>query len=882
MLTLSTENTLMKRAVRRPPLKGVLIPPPHRLYAFFLLPFFPLLAATLLATTLLATTPSAADDAAEPNVKRAQAQKGHVFTSDDLVFDTVSMEESETAPKLTHHNTISITANYSTDNLSRRFSRFYEPVQISVGTTKSGYPLPIDEDDIRNFNQVLDQTNINYYGRKKFLEQGFLSVNFGDYDDFIHAYQRIEERGLAPFITSDSVLHLYQLHLSAILSDLEEFTLASDLENLTQAFVNEFDGHLSEVFSVRLNLPAPSSNPSDVDETAAKDLERKRVDLAFQEKLYATGLAYFSTALALIDSEAKIHPAIEDLVRQELALIQSRPGKQLSPILGSEVDYRLFQPLVQPLVQPHKPRSQGYHNALTWYRNMPIAVTTAIMVPDTVQEPASDSVPNQTSRIQPILAATIVGFLGEMELQTSAILRGELTREKMRGYKIWERMVSIYGYFDGTSLEIGPVDLITTLRKVFPKQEFSPLLLNEEDSFHEFMQELQSSIPALTDDSSTKAFYLFGTSSYPEEEIFHALTHPLVKPRPRGRSFTTFYAEKDNHYLRAYPRGLDLLSVLGIQRAAEILESENDANYPNYSSQIEARRKKIAMFTAQDWHQNRYWSWLYVLKTLIQSRPSTGDRDQQSGFMLSDSWQDRKVHTALSSSIAMHQTPGPFTRSDYSKESETRPSTAEADSKVSRPHIRRGAYHERKRRGEIEKKELAAGYVDPLPHVYAELTALTRMIHKGLLTFGALDKNSERRLLDLETLLVQLQEIAQHELANQKLSEDEYSFIHSFAENFVFATSTTDPSSRSTISLNHPPLSTPNTEVLHEASGLLRMILIVYKHPSGQLTTGAGPISTYYEFKRTPDKQMNSGDWRKYLERGKQVDPPEWTESFFQ
>jgi hypothetical protein len=146
--TLSTENAMTQRAVRRPRHKGVLTPPPLLLYAFFLLLFFP----------LLQTKPSAADDVVAPNAKRDQAQKGHVFTDEDLVFDTVSMEDSDTAPKLTHHRSISIAADFASDNLSRRFSRFYEPAQVSAEEPRSGYPLPIDEDDIRKLSvELLDE-----------------------------------------------------------------------------------------------------------------------------------------------------------------------------------------------------------------------------------------------------------------------------------------------------------------------------------------------------------------------------------------------------------------------------------------------------------------------------------------------------------------------------------------------------------------------------------------------------------------------------------------------------------------------------------------------------------------------------------------------------
>ena len=182
---------MTKRDVRRPQHKRVLTPPPPMMYVICLLLFCPLLKATT----------SAAEDMNVPNAKREQAREGHVFTEEDLVFDTVFMEEPGAAPKTFQHP-ISLTATFATDDLSQRFSHFYEPALVSLETRKSGYPLPIDEDQIVNLNQVLDQTNLNYYGRQKLLEQGFLSVNFGEHDDFLQAYRRIRNRRLPPFITS--------------------------------------------------------------------------------------------------------------------------------------------------------------------------------------------------------------------------------------------------------------------------------------------------------------------------------------------------------------------------------------------------------------------------------------------------------------------------------------------------------------------------------------------------------------------------------------------------------------------------------------------------------------------------------------------------------
>ncbi|MBW2714422.1 MAG: DUF3160 domain-containing protein, partial [Deltaproteobacteria bacterium] len=323
----------------------------------------PALAALLLCVALLfplmGSRSNAAEETKEPSsaeTKRDKAREGHVFTEEDLIFDTTGSDEPGKVPKTpTTDPPISIKANFARGDLRHRFSQFYSPPAVSITLGKSHYRLPIDQDDIINLDQVLDGTSISYYGRKKLLEQGILSVSFGGHDDFVRAYERVENLGLTPLITSDAVLHLYQIHLSATLTQIEKFTMTKDLENLTRAFVKEFDRRLSNVFSAQLNSTGKSSTKASTNQgtdnnevavTAAVDSEQ--ADLAFQENLYAMGLAYFSVALVLIDPDTKVHPHVAEIVQQELALSRSRPGIQQSPLLQSDIDYGRFEPRRMP------------------------------------------------------------------------------------------------------------------------------------------------------------------------------------------------------------------------------------------------------------------------------------------------------------------------------------------------------------------------------------------------------------------------------------------------------------------------------------------------------------------------------------------------------
>ena len=52
--------------------------------------------------------------------------------------------------------------------------------------------------------------------------------------------------------------------------------------------------------------------------------------------------------------------------------------------------------------------------------------------------------------------------------------------------------------------------------------------------------------------------------------------------------------------VRGFPRGLDVMSILGSKRAGEIIQNIGDANYTNYTKQINNYKQEIQKFTLND------------------------------------------------------------------------------------------------------------------------------------------------------------------------------------------------------------------------------------------------------------------------------------------
>jgi len=73
---------------------------------------------------------------------------------------------------------------------------------------------------------------------------------------------------------------------------------------------------------------------------------------------------------------------------------------------------------------------------------------------------------------------------------------------------------------------------------------------------------------------------------------------------------------------RCFPRGLDVMAVLGSERAYEILKREGDTEYEgkdtSYDKQLTELRKEFNAFEVADWNRNLYWAWLYALRPLLE------------------------------------------------------------------------------------------------------------------------------------------------------------------------------------------------------------------------------------------------------------------------
>jgi len=351
--------------------------------------------------------------------------------------------------------------------------------------------------------------------------------------------------------------------------------------------------------------------------------------------------------------------------------------------------------------------------------------------------------------------------------------------------------------------------------------------------------------------ANTKGMRFMGQRFVPDSYMFQNLVFPAVgmyvgDDEPFTMGMTAIGPS------RCFPRGLDVMAVLGSERAYEILDAEGDTEYrgenTSYDKQLNELKEEFAACSEEDWNRNLYWSWLYSLKPLLE-----GFGQGYPAFMRTEAWQDKELQTVLASWTEL--------RHDtilYAKQSYTPAATAMPP-----------------------QPKPVVGYVEPVPEFYNRMLSLTVMTMEGLDKLGALSDEEESRLESLENILGRLITISQDELEGKELSKDDYEFIRNFGEELDSVIVGVEAKGKETTLVADVHTDVNSGQVLEEGLGYVDLALVAYKVPEGSITLGAGPTLSYYEFKQPMNDRLTDEQWKEMLEQGQQPSRPDWINSFY-
>lgn len=338
-------------------------------------------------------------------------------------------------------------------------------------------------------------------------------------------------------------------------------------------------------------------------------------------------------------------------------------------------------------------------------------------------------------------------------------------------------------------------------------------------------------------------FRFMGQRYTVDADIFQRLIYREVGENPAGER-------------RLLPKGLDIPAAFGSAEASQLLKDMGEYQYENYPENMDKMQQYLADLEEASWHQNLYWNWMHTLRPLTRQVP-----DGYPTFMLNQAWAHKELNTLLGSWTELKHDTILYSKQNYAE-------------------MGGGGMEE------IDDR----GYVEPNPHLYARLAALSAMTRDGLKARNLLDERDSENLSRMEELALQLKTISEKELRGESLTEEEYELIRSFGgqlEHFWMEAlrDQAQDGGRSMLLINNrAPVvadvaTAPPSTVLEEATGYIDYIFAVVP-VEGKLRIVKGGVYSYYEFPWPAEDRLTDEKWWEMLDNGQEPDRPAWIESF--
>ncbi|MBA7664012.1 hypothetical protein ES703_72062 [subsurface metagenome] len=690
-------------------------------------------------------------------------------------------------------------------------NQYYVPYDNPIEPNVPGYTLPLDLGTIGNFALMDSRFGLN--SAAPLLEQNGFAVieyNLPDPNDIAAPYEHLRRMDVPLFVTADTLLHLYHIQFDETLKEIEEQEFYADIHGLTTALLDDALG-LHEQYTGKL-----------------KEAAKRNV-------------AFLAVAKKLIEPEAQVPQLVADLVAGELAKIDAHAGFDNSDIFIYKEDYSQYVP------RGHYTRSQQlerYFRTLMWYGRMAFLLKGA----ENWGPIGEALISIEDAKIQTIQAVLLAKSIEEVQVGQRS------------GREVWDRIYTVTAFYVGLADDLTPYEYLGAVDKVFGSS-FEPTILDDEDNFFALKTELAllpspkifggtGSVfvtPPITPESlnevldKTKGMRFMGQRFIPDSYMFQHLVSPEVSyytgnavPKPFTCGFSGVSWE------RCYPRGLDVMAILGSDRARTILVEEGDTDYIDYWLRFNELKAEFDALDLSDWNRNLYWGWLYSLRALIEDFG-----EGYPNFMRTQAWQKKELNAALASWTEL--------RHDtilYAKQSYTPPRSSLPPS--------------------------VSGYVEPVPEFYGRLLALTQMTKQGLSDLDALSAQAAERLTSLENILSRLIEIANKELTNQTLSQSDYEYIRQFAQTLEWAVIGVEEKGLMTTLVADVHTHTVEENVLEEAVGYVDLIIVACPSPDGSIFLAAGPVLSYYEFKHPMSDRLTDEAWQELLDSPNKPERPKW------
>lgn len=698
----------------------------------------------------------------------------------------------------------SITGCENSNQINNQTENTPVPIETSA-TTNSSFSLnPVFKDEKDRQFSSLDWKPTNYEAKVKPYKVNTDLTNIENIDQFgeftQEQKQMLSKNGFVVMPTSEEQLfYIYEQN--------EYLKVPSFIttDSVLQVYHIFFDYSLRTLEAEKLMNPLQNLTSSMLNKSVTLYNEIKNQEV---KKAALKNIAFFAIAQKLLENDppANIPTEAQNFINSELELIEKTAGFMKSPIFDFQVDYSQFKP------RGHYTRSKDlekYFKAMMWYGLIPMPLLEE-------EEIAKDT----TAQALLITYSIFSDVNGKSDID------------------LWETLYEPTTFYVGSADDLTIYDYKDLLVTVYGEKPNLETLLEQKNIDKLFEESKKLSEPKIQQAWSSvntpvgKQFRFMGQRYIPDSEILQKLV---------------------DYDKRPFPKGLDVMGVLGSDRAYDLLINKYKENqtWDKYEGKFSSLKQQFTNLPDATWQSNMYYGWLWTLKSLLGNY-----KEGYPSFMTNTAWEDKSLSTALGSWAEL--------RHDtilYAKQS-----GAECGGDGEPPVIK--------------------GYVEPNVEVYSKLLWLTQFSRQNLEQKGILPEAMSEKMSRFEDLLQFLTDCSVKELRNEELTAEEYDQLLIYGGLLEALTASLAGDGIRWFEITSE--TDKNMAVIADIHTVISSYLEVGVGPASQIYVAVpiggkiyltrGAVFSYYEF--INDTRLTDEEWQKLFKENKQPEQPDWTDSF--
>ena len=427
---------------------------------------------------------------------------------------------------------------------------------------------------------------------------GFSIIPAWNYKDIYDVYESVIEKGDAPFITTDLVLHSARRFFSFALRTVEIKVCYPHLVKLSTALA---------VASSDLHKSLPPGEIRD----AAKGLT-----------------AYCSVGAKILYPEFPLQSLVKEEVLGDLNFIEKHSGFELSKTLPYLEDFTQYAPRGHYTINK---QFQQYFKTMMWFGRRLFRIEE--LNPGGMGQ---GEVWNDDAMIRETRQLLLLTHL----LEVTKI-------DDKLAFSLWKNIFEALGQFTGPTEDLDVISTQRLAKKIWGKIP-SPADLMDKDKILHFIELAKKATQPKIDNSGTgrKGFSLFGQRFTPDSYIMQSLVSSRGSlkysgdqdKRPFSCGFVTGFG-----LARTFPRGLDILAALGSNTALQILKETGDSAYDSYSKKMSVLQQEIPEIIEKDIGESAFYGMLNSLVPLMKEPEGKA----LPGLFHTRSWALKESSTAL-------------------------------------------------------------------------------------------------------------------------------------------------------------------------------------------------------------------------------------------